>query len=139
MGTDRPLAAADSLAMVQAGLTFLATSDPSTMPTAVQAEVLTGLERAEAQLTAARAQVLAAFSDSHGYQAAGQFGPKPWLRAFTRVTRGAADGAMAWTRRLAAHPAVAAALASEDLSASWAREICGWTSKLPAGHVAGAD
>jgi hypothetical protein len=139
MSTDRPLAVPDALAMVQAGLTFLATSDPSAMPTEVQAEVLTGLERAEAQLTAARAQTLTAFSGSHGYAADGQFGPKPWLRAFTRVTRGAADGAMAWSRRLAAHPAVAAALATSDLSASWAREICGWTSKLPAERVADAD
>src|SRR6202012_468235 len=94
MSTDRPLTSADALAMVRAGLTFLATADPSAMPTAVQAEVLTGLERAEAQLTAARAQVLAAFSDSPGYQAEGQFGPKPWLRAFTRVPRGGADGAL---------------------------------------------
>jgi len=139
MGTDRPLAVADALAMVRAGLTFLASSDPSALSTEVQAEVLTGLERAEAQLTAARAQTLTAFSGSHGYAADGQFGPKPWLRAFTRVTRGAADGAMAWSRRLAAHPAVAAALATSDLSASWAREICGWTSKLPAERVADAD
>ena len=92
MGTDRPLAVADALAMVRAGLTFLASSDPSALSTEVQAEVLTGLERAEAQLTAARAQTLTAFSGSHGYAADGQFGPKPWLRAFTRVTRGAAGG-----------------------------------------------
>ena len=139
MSTDQPLDPAGALAMVQAGLSFLATSEAAELPTAVQAEVLTTLERAEAQLTAARTRTLAAFAGSHGYEADGQFGPKPWLRAFTRVTRGAADGAMAWVRRLDAHPAVAAALADGDLSESWAREICRWTSKLPAEHVADAD
>jgi hypothetical protein len=125
--------------MVQAGLSFLAASEPAGLPTSVQAEVLTGLERAEAQLTAARTRTLAAFAGSHGYEADGQFGPKPWLRAFTRVTRGAADAALAWVRRLDAHPAVAAVLAAGDLSESWAREICRWTSKLPAEHVSDAD
>src|SRR6201992_3886224 len=109
MSTDQPLDPAGALAMVQAGLSFLVASEPGDLPTSVQAEGLTGLERAEAQLTAARTRTLAAFAGSHGYEADGQFGPKPWLRAFTRVTRGAADGAMAWMRRLAAHPSVAAA------------------------------
>jgi hypothetical protein len=139
MGTDQPMDPASALAMVQAGLSFLATSEAVELPTAVQAEVLTGLERAGAQLTAARTRTLAAFASSHGYEADGQFGPKPWLRVFTRVTRGSADGALAWVRRLDAHPAVATALAAGELSESWAREICRWTSKLPAEGVADAD
>ena len=47
--------------------------------------------------------------------------------------------AVAWARRLAAHPAVGDALAAGDISASWAREICAWTSQLPAGKQADAD
>jgi hypothetical protein len=34
-------------------------------------------------------------------------------------------------RRLRAHPAVADALADGRISASWAREICDWTDRLP--------
>jgi hypothetical protein len=131
--------AEEALAMVQAGLSFLATCEVPALPTATQAGVLTGLEGAESRLTVARARVLSGFCASHGYEADGQFGPKPWLRAFTRVTKGAAAGTMGWMRRLEAHPAVAAALADETISTSWAREICGWTSRLPAGLVANAD
>src|SRR5579875_530331 len=134
-----PSSAAQALSMVRAGLGFLATCETAALTTATQAGILVDLERAEARLTAARAAVLSAFCAGHGYEADGQFGPKPWLRAVTRVTCGAAAGAMAWVRRLEAHPAVAAALAAEAVSASWAREICGWTDRLPAGLARDAD
>ena len=57
----------------------------------------------------------------------------------TRVTSGAAAGAVGWARRLAAHPAVGDALAAGEISASWAREICAWTGQLPVGKQADAD
>jgi len=43
-------------------------------------------------------------------------------------------------RRLAAHPAVADALALADISGSWAQRICEWTGLLPEdqGHDADA-
>ena len=46
--------------MTQAGLSFLATCAADQLPAVTQAEVLTGLEGAEARLTAARSAVLAA-------------------------------------------------------------------------------
>ena len=55
-----------------------------------------------------------------------------WLRWQTRITTGAAAGAVAWMRRLAAHPVLEPALARGELSASWARELCGWSDRLPA-------
>jgi hypothetical protein len=134
-----PSSVAQALSMVRAGLGFLATCEAPALATTTQAGILVDLERAEARLTAARATVLSAFCAGRGYEADGQFGPKPWLRAVTRVTRGAAAGAMAWVRRLQAHPAVAAALAAEAVTTSWAREICGWTDRLPAGLVPDAD
>jgi hypothetical protein len=143
MGTSQqaaaPSSAAQALSMVRAGLGFLATCEASALATATQAGVLVDLERAEARLTAARTTVLSAFCAGRGYEADGQFGPKPWLRAFTRVTRGAAAGAMAWMRRLEAHPAVAAALAAEAVTTSWARQICDWTGRLPGRLVPDAD
>jgi hypothetical protein len=42
-------------------------------------------------------------------------------------------------RRLAAHPAVGAALAAGSVSPSWAREICDWSDLLPAGSRGDAD
>ncbi|MGA2827158.1 MAG: hypothetical protein ABSF03_13680, partial [Streptosporangiaceae bacterium] len=70
-----------------------------------------------------------------GYQADGQFGAKSWLRAVTKITKGAAG----WARRLAAHPVIAGALAAGQISASWARQICDWTGQLPEDLRADAD
>ncbi len=112
---------------------------PADLGTAAQAEALVGLERAEARTTAARARILAVFTAQDGYQADGQYGPKAWLRAFTKITPGAAAGAAGWARRLAAHPVIADALAAGQISASWARQICDWTEQLPEDLRADAD
>ena len=58
---------------------------------------------------------------------------RAWLRWQTRVTKGAAAAATAWARRPAAHPVIAQALAAGEISASWARELCCWSDRLPAG------
>jgi hypothetical protein len=134
-----PATAADAVAMAHAGLAYLAQADLASMPAAVQAECLRGLERAESLHTAARAGALAAFMSCGAFQDDGQASARSWLRWQTRVTNGAAAGAVGWARRLAAHPAVGDALAAGDISASWAREICGWTGKLPEGKRADAD
>ena len=107
--------------------------------TSAQAEALIGLEQAEAQHTAARAKLLAAFSAQQGHQADGQYGPAAWLRAFTHVTNGAATGAVKWARRLTAHPLIAEALAAGQLSSSWAKALCQWTDQLPEERRADAD
>ena len=134
-----PSSTVQALAMVRAGLGYLSACDAVSLGTAVQAEALVGLEQAEAQHTAARAKILAAFSAQQGYQADGQYGPRPWLRAFTKVTNQAAAGAVAWARRLRAHPVIADALAAGQLSASWARSLCDWTDQLPEDRRADAD
>ena len=61
----------------------------------------------------------------------GTTAPGSWLRAITRVTKGAAAAATGWARRLDGHPVVAAALAQGQLPVSLARLICDWTDKLP--------
>ena len=134
-----PSGPAQALAMVSAGLEYLAGCDAAGLGTTAQAEALMGLEQAEARHTAARAKILAAFTAQHGFQADGQFGAKSWLRAVTKVTRGAAAGAAGWARRLQEHPVLAGALAAAQLSASWARQIYDWTDRLPEDHRADAD
>ena len=99
-----PSSTAQALAMVRAGLGYLSACDAASLGAARSAEALVGLERAEAQHTAARARMLAAFTAQQGHHADGQYGPASWLRAVTRVTNGAAAGAVRWARRLAAHP-----------------------------------
>ena len=125
--------------MAQAGLAALAAVDAAGLTAAEQAGCLRALERAESMHAAARARLLRAFHAGGGYQDDGQGSARTWLAWQTRITRGAATGAMGWMRRLAAHPAVGAALAAGQLSCSWARLLCGWTDQLPAGCRADAD
>ncbi|MGP0023325.1 MAG: hypothetical protein ACLPKE_08155, partial [Streptosporangiaceae bacterium] len=134
-----PSSTAQALAMVRAGLGYLSSCDAAELGTSVQAEALIGLGQAEAQHTAARAKMLAAFSAQRGHHADGQYGPAAWLRAFTRVTNGAAGAAVKWARRVAAHPVIAEALAAGQLSVSWARAVCEWTDRLPEDRRADAE
>jgi hypothetical protein len=120
-----------ALVMLDRALEALNAADAALLPADVQAQVLRGLERAEARHTAARARVLAAFAARGGYEADGQGCARVWLKWQTRVTKGAAAGAIGWARRLAAHPVLADVLAAGEISASWARAICAWSDRLP--------
>jgi hypothetical protein len=134
-GPGAPVSLTGALDMLDRALALLAAADPASQPTETQARVLRGLERAESRHTAARASFLAAFTAQDGHESDGQASARAWLRWQTRITRGAAAGAVGWSRRLQAHPVIAAALADGRLSASWARQVCDWTDRLPAaGH-----
>jgi hypothetical protein len=126
-----PATAAEAMAMVQAGLGWLASADVASLLTVEQADCLRGLERAESMHTAARSRVLSAFHAQCGYEDDGCGSARTWLKWQTRVTGGAAAGAIGWMRRQAAHPAVGDALAAAEISQSWARQICDWTDRLP--------
>jgi Domain of unknown function (DUF222) len=130
-GEQEPANVADALAMLDRALAALAAADAGSLPTAVQAQALRALERAEARHTAARAQILAAFSAQDGYEDDGHGSARVWLKWQTRVTKAAAVTAVGWARRLAAHPVIAQALADAEISTSWARAICGWSERLP--------
>src|SRR3984885_1402154 len=131
-----PSTAADAVAMVAAGLGWLAAADAASMPSAVQTDCLRGLERASSMHTAARSRVLSAFCAQGGYEDDGQGSVRTWLKWQTRITGGAAYGALAWMHRLAGHRAVGDVLGAGEISESWARQICDWTDKLP-GDVRG--
>jgi hypothetical protein len=126
-----PATVAEAMAMVRTGLGWLATADVASLPTAAQADCLRGLERAESMHTAARSRVLGAFNAQAGYEDDGCGSARTWLKSQTRVTGGAAAGALGWMRRQVAHPAVGEALAAGEISGSWARQLCDWTDLLP--------
>jgi hypothetical protein len=88
-----------ALAMLDRALDALNATDMGSLPAAVQAAALRGLERAEAKHTAARTGVLAAFTAQSGCTDDGQGSARLWLTWQTRVTRGAAASWMAWPRR----------------------------------------
>ena len=125
--------------MVRAGLEFVAAADVTGLPSEVHAQCLQDFEQDDAILTAARARVMGAFTVTQGHLADGAYSPKSWLFHRTRVTKGCAAGHAGWARRAAAHPRVVAALGAAEISVSWARSICDWSDRLPAGCREEAD
>lgn len=138
-GPDQPASVTQALAMLDRALDHLNAADAAALPAGVQAEALRALERVGAKHTAARARVLATFAGQAAFEDDGHGSARTWLKWQTRITPGAAAGAIGWVRRLAAHPAIGAALAAGDLSESWARQICQWTDRLPVGRQDDAD
>jgi hypothetical protein len=126
-----PASAGEALGMLRVAMGYLAATDPATMTAPEQAECLLALERTDAVVTAARAAIMAAFSGGHGYAADADYSLRAWLVHKARVTRGAAAAQVAWMRRAAAHPLIAAALAEGTLTESMARTVCRWTGRLP--------
>ncbi len=114
----RPGSVSEALAALHGALGFLADADATALTASEQAECLRGLERAESARIAARSSVLAAFTANGVFADDGHRGPTSWLRWQTRITGSAAAGAVAWMRRLSAHPAVRDALAGGSISAS---------------------
>jgi hypothetical protein len=134
-----PTGVAEALAMLGRALDHLNAADVASLPASVQAEALRELGRAEAKHTAARARVLGAFAAQGGCEDDGHGTARTWLKWQTRITTGAAAGAIGWARRLAAHPVVGQALAAGELSPSWARHLCEWTERLPEAQRGDAD
>jgi hypothetical protein len=135
----RPGSAGEALDMVLAGMRWLADADMGEVPVAVRAECLRRLEAVKSVQTAANASVLAAFDRDNGYADDGQGTARAWLRWQTRVTAGAAAGAVGWMRRLRVHPEIAEALRDARISASWAKEMCRLTDRLPESARRDAD
>jgi hypothetical protein len=135
----QPATAAEAIAAVTAGLAYLARADAVGLGIAAQADCLRALEATEGIHTAARANLLAAFHGAGGYEPDGSGSTQAWLIWQTRITRGAARGAIGWMRRLRDHRQVWAALAAGTVSTSWARQICDWTDQLPEASRADAD
>ena len=126
-----PVSVTEAMAMVHAGLGFLAAADATELPCEVQGPVPPGLRagrRYEHRWTgpdAGRIRQRAGLLRGCGYS------PKMWLFHRTRVTKGCAAAHAGWARRAAAHPRLLAALGAAEISTSWARSICDWNDRLP--------
>ena len=135
-----PASDVEAMDMYRTGLSYLAATDPTAMAAQTQAEFLQAFEQGDAMSTAARAQILVAFTASQGYSADADYSPTSWLIHRTRVTKGAARGHLGWARRAVTHPDVLKALAEGTVvSESMARTICQWTDKLPEACRPAAD
>src|SRR6516165_5741175 len=131
--------AADAAGMLDASLDHLAAVDWPSLGTAAHGEMLARLQRAQAKLTAVNAAVLSACTAQCGYEPDGHRSARAWLVNKTGIAKGAAGAAVGWHKRLARHGKIAQVMAAGEISESWAREIAGWTDKLPAGKRDEAD
>jgi len=138
-GQGTPAGVTEALAMLGRALDHLNAADMASLPTIVQADALRALGQAEAKHTAARARVLGAFAAQGGCEDDGHGTARTWLKWQTRITTGAAAGAIGWVRRLAAHPVIEQALTAGELSPSWARRLCEWTERLAEAQRGDAD
>ena len=138
-GVGQPVSVGDALGMLDRALSYLTAADAASLPAAAQAEALRALGRAEAKHVAARARMLSAFAGQGGFEDDGHGSARAWLKWQTRVTHGSAAAAVAWARRLAAHPVIGQALTAGELSPSWARHLCDWTDRLPEAQRGDAD
>jgi hypothetical protein len=135
-----PASLAEALAMRRAADSYLAAADHTGLTTAEQAAALIEMERCAAIATAAQAWLLGAFTAGQGPAADADSSPRTWLIHKTGVTQGAAAGRVGWSRRVQAHPLVAAALAEGGpVSDSMGKVICDYTGKLPAADRDKAD
>jgi hypothetical protein len=140
MGTAPVFASASqALDVARAALGYLAAADATELTVAEQAGCLQGLEKLNSAAVAARTSILGAFTAGQGYAEDGDYSPRSWLMHRTGITHGAAVSHTAWMKWAAAHPAVHAALTAEQISESYARVICAWTSKLPEDARPAAD
>jgi len=131
--------AAEAADALDASLDHLAAVDWASLGTAAHGQMLARLQRAQAKLTAANAAVLSAFTAQSGYEPDGHRSARAWLIGKTGMAKGAAGAAVGWQKRLGRHRRIAETMAAGEVSESWAREIAGWTDKLPADKRDEAD
>jgi len=139
-GEHSPVSLADALAMRRAGDLYLAAADPTEYTAAEQADALIQMEQGNAIATVAQAWFLDAFICAQGPAADGDGSGRVWVLRKTGVTPGCAAGRVGWSRRVRAHPLVAAALAEGGrVSESIGKAIADYTGKLPAADWDAAD
>src|SRR5580692_5579169 len=122
----------EALETLTSAIRYIIFSVATPLTTETQAECLQTFERLDAAQIVARSRVLGAFTAARGYCEDGDYSPTAWLIYKTRVTKAVAVRHIGWTRCLAAHPVIEAAMAADDdFTGSFARVICGWTDKMP--------
>ena len=95
-------------------------------------EVLIALGEIQTKLAAAHATLLRRFDAANAHDADGYGSSSAWLAAKGRMTKRDALAAVRQMRQFSQRPGLHGAVATGDLSRSWADAIARWTRKLPA-------
>jgi Domain of unknown function (DUF222) len=126
------LGASQALTTAGAALDYLNSAAVAGPDGAACGETLIALGEIQAKLTAAHAAFLRRFDAADAHDADGYGSTSAWLAAKAQLTRKDARAAVREMRRLSERPRLDAALASGDITRSWALAIADWTRKLPA-------
>ncbi len=126
-----PAGPAEVLETMEALAGCLADLDAAELPAVVLGQCLTGMERVDAVLAAARGQLLAAFDAQDGPVADGQRTLRGWAVHVLRVTKGQAAGYLALRALARDHAVLRAGLRDNAITTSWALQLARWTRLIP--------
>jgi hypothetical protein len=126
-----PGSVAAALAMAEAGLSYLRDPGAASLLPGELGGVLEAVGTLDGKLAAARAAILARFEAERAYTADGYGSCTAWLKARGRMTGKAAGAQVRQMRQFRDHPVIADAVATGEVSPSWAGELSEWTRKLP--------
>jgi hypothetical protein len=139
-GGDRaPGSIPEALGMIDAALDYLNGPGGEAIDGAAAGGVLQSLAGTGAKHSAAWMRFLARFDAASAHDADGCATPAAWLAGQCRITPKEAKNSVGKMRQIGSHQPVAEALAGGVISESWAREITGWTNRLPAEMREGTD
>jgi hypothetical protein len=127
-----PGSVAAALAMAAAGLGYLRDPGAGSLVSSELGGVLEAVGVLSGKLAAARAAILSRFDAERAYAGDGYGSSTAWLKARGQMTGRAAGAEVRRMRQFRDHPVIAGAVASGQLSESWAGELAEWTRKLPA-------
>jgi hypothetical protein len=127
-----PGSVAEALRMATASMDYLNGPGAVELDADAYGSVLRSLGEVQAKFTAAHAAVLSRFDAADAHDTDGYGNSAAWLMAMTDMTKLDARAEVRQMRLLRHHAALAGALATGDISKSWALAIAEWTKKLPA-------
>jgi hypothetical protein len=134
-----PASGADAVEKLQTLVGYLADLDAASLPAAALAELLLGMEHADAVWAVARARMLAAYDAQDGHLADGQRSVGAWLVHMARVTRGQAGQYKAIQALARHHQPLLAGLRTRAVTTSVALQLAKWTQAIPAEYRAQAE
>jgi hypothetical protein len=125
-----PASVADALRMARAVVDYL-NSPAAELEGAACGPVLTALADVRSKLAAAQATFLRRFDTANAHDADGYASSSSWLAAKAGMSGRAARSAVRQMRQFTARPLLHEAVATGEVSESWAGDIAEWTRKLP--------
>jgi hypothetical protein len=138
-GDSAPASVSAALRMAALGLDYLNSPVAGELEAAALGEVLTVLGDLQDRLAAAQATFLRRFDAADAHDADGYASSSAWLAAKGRMTRRDARAAVRQMRQFSERPGLHGAVATGDISRSWADAITRWTRRLPEGMRAETD